>query len=241
MKLAPQVLFRDADLLVVSKPAGLATTSPDGKSCLAWEVSKKIDRGAPHAHPSSRLDRDVTGVVIFARTDRGIQHLLAARAAGRYRRTYAALVSPAPSEPEGRWSWGIAIDPRDRRLRVALDEGARGERMQDASSRYEVLARAGDVALLAVRPETGRTHQIRVHAARSGSPIVGDTSYGGAGRVVLSDGRVVHAPRVLLHCWQVIVPEIGGEGEHVFAAEVPDDLQQVWRRVGGEAAALAPR
>jgi 23S rRNA-/tRNA-specific pseudouridylate synthase len=242
---AAQVLFRDDDFLVVNKPSGLATTSPDGRNCLAWDVAKKLDRGAKHAHPSSRLDREVTGIVIFARTDRGIQHLLEARKAERYRRTYLALVTPAPAASEGRWTWRIGIDPRDRRLRVALDEGQAGERVQDAASRFEVLTSSAGVALLAVRPETGRTHQIRVHAKASGSPIVGDTSYGGVGRVTLSDGRVIHAPRVMLHCRQVIIPKItplsveaSSDEAHAFLADVPDDFRDVWRRAGGEPSVL---
>lgn len=226
------MLYRDEHFLVLDKPAGLSSTSPDGRDCLAWEVAHRLDRGARRAHPSSRLDREVTGLVIFARTDRGIQHLLAARKAERYRRTYLALVSPAPEASEGLWSWRIGIDPRDRRLRVALEDGQSGERAQDASSRFEVLASVADVGLIAVRPATGRTHQIRVHAKASGSPIVGDTSYAGVGRVTLRDGRVVHAPRVMLHCRQVIVPRVG-EGEHVFVADVPADLREVWRKVGG--------
>jgi len=236
----PQVLSRDEDFLVVNKPAGLSTTSPDGLNCLAWEVAQRLDRGARHAHPSSRLDREVTGIVIFARSDRGIQHLLEARKRERYRRTYLALVTPPPEASDGRWTWRIAIDPRDRRLRMALDEGQSGERAQDASSGFEVLASVAGVALLAVRPETGRTHQIRVHAKQSGSPIVGDTSYGGVGRVTLSDGRVIHAPRVMLHCRQVIIPKIalGSDEEQTFLAEVPDDFREVWRRAGGEASLL---
>ena len=216
---APSVLHRDADLLVIAKPAGLPTTSPDGKNCLAHVVATRLDPGAPHAHPSSRLDRDVTGVVIFARTDRGIRALLDARAAGSYERRYRAIVTPPPAEASGEWSWGIAIDPRDPRLRVALDPGASGERAQDARSSFTVLERWVGCALLEVQPHTGRTHQIRVHCARAGSPIVGDTSYGGGRRVTLADGRVLHAPRVMLHCASVSVAGMGR-----WEAPLPEDF-----------------
>lgn len=232
----PDILHRDDHFLVVNKPAGLPTTSPDGRNCLAWTVANELDRGAPHAHPSSRLDRDVTGVVFFARTDRGIQHLLAARAANAYLRSYRALVSPAPSTSEGRWTWPIAVAPRDRRLRVALEEGQRGERMQEASTRFSLLATRGHAAWLAVAPETGRTHQIRVHAARAGAPIVGDVDYGGARRLVLADGRVLAAPRVMLHCREVSVPRIGSSGGGtplVVRAPFPEDLVLLWQKLGG--------
>jgi 23S rRNA pseudouridine1911/1915/1917 synthase len=236
------VLFRDEHFLVIDKPAGIATTSPDGRNCLTWLVAR-LDPRAPHTHPSSRLDRDVTGVVIFARTDRAIQHLLAARAHGTYLRSYRALVSPPPpprepGDPEGVWAWPIAVDPRDRRHRVALDEGEHGERQQDARSHFVVLGSANQSALLSVSPQTGRTHQIRVHAARAGCPILGDVDYGGASRVVLEDGRVVSAPRVLLHCREVRVPRVeGGEG-HRFLAPIPEDLRVTFTKLGGEAALL---
>jgi 23S rRNA pseudouridine1911/1915/1917 synthase len=235
------VLFRDEHFLVIDKPAGIATTSPDGRNCLTWLV-QRLDPRAPHTHPSSRLDRDVTGVVIFARTDRAIQHLLSARARGAYQRSYRALVSPPPPrEPgdgEGVWAWPIAVDPQDRRHRVALDEGERGERVQEARSLFVVLGPAHGSALLAVSPQTGRTHQIRVHAARAGCPILGDVDYGGASRVVLDDGRVVSAPRVLLHCREVRVPRVeGGEG-HRFLAPIPEDFAKTFTKLGGDAALL---
>ena len=62
-----QIVYEDEHILVIDKPAGIATTSPDGRNCLTWLVAR-LDPRAPHTHPSSRLDRDVTGVVIFART-----------------------------------------------------------------------------------------------------------------------------------------------------------------------------
>jgi 23S rRNA-/tRNA-specific pseudouridylate synthase len=222
----PEVLYRDEDLFVVAKPPGLPTTSPDGKNCLAHLVASRLDPGAPHAHPSSRLDRDVTGVVIFARTDRGIRALLDARAAGTYLRSYRAIVMPAPSAEDGEWDWRIAIDPREPRLRITLGPGERGERAQEARSAFSVLERAAGCALLDVRPFTGRTHQIRAHCARAGSPIVGDAPYSGVRRVTLADGRVLHAPRVMLHCARVSI-----EGMGTFEAPLPSDFARLWSAV----------
>ena len=173
------VLHRDPQLLVLLKPTGIATTSPDGTRCLA-EEARKLDPRAPMVHPTSRLDADVSGVVIFARTREASDALMQARREGRYARTYLAIVERTPEPEEGRWSWPIAIDARDPRLRRALEPGQTGERMQEASSRYAVRARGELASLLSLWPETGRTHQLRVHASRAGSPIVGDTQYGGA-------------------------------------------------------------
>lgn len=221
------VLFRDAELFVVDKPPGIATTSPDGKRCLA-ELAARMNRGAPRVHPTSRLDRDVTGVVIFARTDRAIEALGRARTEGRYRRRYAALLGGTLAGDEGRWEWPIAIDPRDPTLRVALEPGGRGERVQEARTRFEVLARASVATRAWLHPETGRTHQLRVHAARAGHALIGDVAYGGLKRVVLPDGRVVTAKRPMLHCARVEVPHpVSGEAL-VIEAPIPADLESTW-------------
>lgn len=224
------VLFRDAELFVVDKPPGIATTSPDGRRCLA-ELAARMNRGAPRVHPTSRLDRDVTGIVIFARTDRAIAALLEARAAGTYRRRYAALLSGALEADAGRWEWPIAIDPRDKTHRVALEPGQSGERVQEARTRFEVVLRAPLAVRAWLYPETGRTHQLRVHAARAGHALVGDVAYGGPKRLVLPDGRVVTASRPMLHCASVEVPHpVTGEALRL-EAPIPEDFEAVWRGV----------
>lgn len=224
------VLFRDAELFVVDKPPRIATTSPDGKNCLT-ELAQRMNRGAPRVHPTSRLDRDVTGVVIFARTDRAITALLEARASGSYRRRYEALLSGAVAEDAGRWTWAIAIDPRDKARRITLDPGQTGERLQAASSRFEVIARAPLATRASLFPETGRTHQLRVHAARAGHPLVGDVAYGGPKRVVRPDGSVVTANRPMLHCALVEVPHPATGEPMRFEAKVPDDLESAWSAI----------
>jgi len=236
------IAHRDAHLLVLIKPPGLATTSPEGERGRSLAaIARRMDPDAPHMHPSSRLDRDVTGLVTFARTDRAIEALLAARREGRYARTYLALVAGAPAE-RGSWEWGIAIDPRDAKLRIALEPGGTGERAQEARSRFERRAVARDerASLLALFPETGRTHQLRVHCARAGYPILGDTSYGGAARVVLDNGRVISVRRPMLHCARLTLPDVARGGSIELAAPVPDDLARAWEQLGGEAAALVP-
>ena len=233
------VLHRDPQLLVLLKPTGIATTSPDGTRCLA-EEARKLDPRAPMVHPTSRLDADVSGVVIFARTREASDALMQARREGRYARTYLAIVERTPEPEEGRWSWPIAIDARDPRLRRALEPGQTGERMQEASSRYAVRARGELASLLSLWPETGRTHQLRVHASRAGSPIVGDTQYGGAARLTRADGRVMSARRTMLHCAHVVVPDVarGGAGTLELRAPVPDDMRAMWAFASGDEESL---
>src|SRR5262249_7674470 len=92
-------------------------------------------------------------------------------------------------------------------------------------------------AALLLRPETGRTHQLRVHAARAGSPLLGDKHYGGEQRRVLPDGRVLRAARVMLHSSRVRLSLAGAE-PLTIDAPLPDDLGELWGKLGGEPAAL---
>src|SRR5262249_14274414 len=156
-------------------------------------AAEALDPDAPHLHASSRLDAEVTGCVTFARTDRAIEALLAARREGKYERYYIGLAERGPSPEQGEWRWPIDRDPRDARKRAALAEGA--ERGMRALSRYRVLALQPTAAALLLQPETGRTHQLRVHAAKAGCALLGDKHYGGAMRSVLPNGRVLRAPR----------------------------------------------
>lgn len=224
MKLS--VLFRDGELFVVDKPPGIATTSPDGRQCLT-EIAQRACRQAARVHPTSRLDRDVTGVVVFALTDRAIERTLAARREGQYARRYAALAT-GRLEGEGRWEWPIAIDPSDRTHRIALDEGQKGQREQEARTRYEVIAASALATRLWLHPETGRTHQLRVHAARAGHPLLGDVAYEGPKRVVLADGRVVTVKRPMLHCARVALPHPRTGEPLVIEAPIPADLEASW-------------
>jgi 23S rRNA pseudouridine1911/1915/1917 synthase len=248
----PRVVHHDGELLVLDKPSGMPTTSPDGADCLtSW--ARAHDPYAPRMHPSSRLDSEVTGLVIFARTSRGIQQLMAARAAGQYRRFYLGLAVRAPEPPAGEWRFPIGRDPRDARKRVALPVGSKvrepsGLRakpgaacLADAAwSRYRTLFDNAQLALLLLQPETGRTHQLRVHAAHAGAPLWGDKHYGGSTRAVQPDGRVIAARRVMLHCAQLVLPGIAAPEPLVLHAAPPEDMQSFFAQMGGNLALLSP-
>jgi 23S rRNA-/tRNA-specific pseudouridylate synthase len=219
------VLHRDGDFLVVAKPSGLATTSPNGRDCLV-EAVLDLDPRADKHHPTSRLDAEVSGVVVFARTVRGIERALAARRHHRYERLYLALVALAPAEPAGVWDGPIDVDPRDARRRRVHE----GPTSKPSRTRFEVVARTELGALLALHPETGRTHQLRVHASHAGYALLGDVHYGGARRLVAPDGRVLSFPRVMLHCARVVLPN--GDGSLRFVAPLPDDFAASMTRLG---------
>jgi 23S rRNA pseudouridine1911/1915/1917 synthase len=231
------VVYEDPHLLVVYKPAGLATTAPGGRDCLVARLERA--RGGA-LHPTSRLDAEVTGLVTMARTKRAIAALRDARASGRYGRGYLAIASGAPSPREGTWEASIAIDPREPRLRIAVEAGAAGQRVQRARTHYAIRECTEHACALWLTPHTGRTHQLRVHAAHAGVPLVGDLRYGGPKRIVLADGRVVSAKRVLLHCAWLHLPCVEGDGMLSLSAPVPDDLRSSWAALGGSESALVP-
>ena len=228
----PKVIHHDSDLLIVHKPPGLPTTAPAGdERCLVRWVEEQFPK--LRAHPSSRLDSPVSGLVTFALNKAANQRLLEARRAGRYERLYLGITARSLEEERGTWTWPISIDPRNAKLRVAGP--GRGER--EARTRFEVHARTARAALLHLMPETGRTHQLRVHCAEAGAPLFGDHAYGGERRLSLPDGRVVTARRAMLHCASVGFP--WGEDFLRFEASPPDDLDRAWRAMGGEPSQLA--
>jgi 23S rRNA-/tRNA-specific pseudouridylate synthase len=236
-----EVAFEDRHLLVVVKPAGIATTAPGGGPSL----TRTIERQRPGAlHPTSRLDAEVTGLVTYAKTKRAIETLRRARSEGRYGRGYLALASAAPEPSEGTWEASIAIDPRDPTLRIAVPPGAAGQRVQHAKTTYRVRGartwQGGDAVALWLTPHTGRTHQLRVHAAHAGLPLLGDVRYGGPKRLVLPDGRVLSARRAMLHCAWLRIPRVEGAGEVELGRAAPDDLAELWEALGGPPDALAP-
>jgi 23S rRNA-/tRNA-specific pseudouridylate synthase len=231
----PEIIHHDAQLLIVDKPPGLPTTAPTPtEPCLAhWVRDRFPDL---QAHATSRLDSQVSGLVTFALTRSANRHLLDARRAGAYERVYMGVTICDLSLDRGQWSWPISIDPRNPKRRLAGP--GRGER--EAATRYEVAARTPNATLLRLRPDTGRTHQLRVHAAKAGAPLFGDPLYQGARRKALPDGSVVTARRVMLHCVRVSFPSFAPGDRMQLEAPAPPDMDRVWRALGGSPTDLQP-
>jgi 23S rRNA-/tRNA-specific pseudouridylate synthase len=228
-----QVLLQTPDLVAVAKPAGVPTIPDHGGAAHALLALVAAELGVDPArlHATSRLDREVSGVVFFALSPVASERLLRARATGAYERRYIAIASRAPEPDAGRWDVPIGR-ARDPRLRAAKGPGALA-----STTRYAACARGGrGEAMLAVAPVTGRTHQIRVHAAHAGAPLLGDRAYGGPARLTLGNGRVLELRRIALHAFRVSVPDRDGE-RIVATAPVPKELADLWSALGGEASA----
>lgn len=215
------VLYRDDDLMIVVKPPGMPTTAPSRTdACLVRWVEETFP--GLWAHPTSRLDSPVSGLVTFALNKAANERLLDARRAGTYERVYLGITLHKLDEERGIWTWPISIDPRSAKRRVAGP--GRGERK--ARTAYEVADQTRHAAMLRLRPQTGRTHQLRVHASKAGAPLFGDPAYGGERRMARSDGTVVTARRVMLHCAEVAFP--WRTGHKRVTAPLPEDMRQVW-------------
>ncbi|MEZ4232875.1 MAG: RluA family pseudouridine synthase [Polyangiaceae bacterium] len=235
----PRVLDQRWGLVAAYKPSGLPT-EPDQRSRDSLLSRLEATLGQ-RLHAMSRLDARVSGVMLLA-TDSAKQlaHELRARAA--IERRYIGVVGALPEPGNGKWSGAIGLGERGKR-RV----GGRGAK--PALTHYRVLAtlppgapvlsvRRGrelvplQPAWLEFRLETGRTHQIRVHCAHAGAPLLGDGLYGGVAAVTLPRGNVLELSRIALHARYVGVTHAGSTWQ--VACPLPQTLEEWWSRVGGE-------
>lgn len=219
------VLHHASGILAVDKPVGIATIPDehDASSSLLHRAAHAVSVAPSALHATSRLDRNVSGVVVFTETDAARESLQNARISGQYFRRYVAIASKPPTPPAGEWNAriGRARDPKRR----AVD----GRNAALASTRYRVIAEASSAALLSIEPITGRTHQIRVHASHAGSPLLGDRDYGGPRMLTLPAGKVLSLGRIALHCAHVRVA-----GLIDVRAPIPDELRAWWAALGGD-------
>jgi 23S rRNA pseudouridine1911/1915/1917 synthase len=209
------VVHEDADLMVIDKPAGLVVHPAPGH----WRGT--LMNGLLHARPDSaklpragivhRLDKDTSGLMMVARSERAFERLTAALAARTVGRRYLAVVEGVPP-PRFTVDAPIGRDPRDR-LRMAVVAPERG---RPAVTHVERLAAVERAATVECRLETGRTHQIRVHLAHRGHPLVGDALYGGRARAGFA--------RQALHAWRLELEHPASGAPMAFASPLPEDL-----------------
>lgn len=174
------VLYEDADLVVIDKPAGMVVHPAYGNregtlvnAALAqWPEMRAVGDDESRAGVVHRLDKDTSGVIALARTPAALESLQDQFKARTTEKHYLALVEGVPSSSSGIIDAPIGRDPK-RRKRMAVLRGGR-----EAQTRYDVLEDLQSNALIDAAPRTGRTHQIRVHLAWLGHPVVGDRLYG---------------------------------------------------------------
>lgn len=211
------VLHEDEDLAFVVKPAGVSSTG-DLKGSAGTLLAACLRRFG-EAHLAGRLDRQASGVVLVLKTARARRAVPALRRAGRVERTYVVLSDRPPDPPEGVVTAPIGPDPTRPGRMTLGDRGARA-----AETRYASAA-VGPGAVIHARPRTGRTHQVRVHLASVGAPVLGDRLYDGAARLTLADGRVVPVDRLALHCEEIRLPHPGSGRSIAGRSPPPPDFE----------------
>ena len=221
-----RVLYRDEDVIAIDKPAGLAV---QGGSKVKVSIDAMLDAlrfdGDERPRLVHRLDKDTSGVLAIARTRRAAAFLVGAFREGRVEKEYWALVAGVPEPARG------IVDLALAKTAVPGGEGIARERVtagspgaKRARTAYAVLAEARRVSWLSLVPETGRTHQIRVHCQAIGRPILGDRKYGaGADRI---DGPPP-VERLMLHARRLVLPRPEGAPVTV-TAPLDAEMQAQW-------------
>jgi 23S rRNA pseudouridine1911/1915/1917 synthase len=218
------IIYEDADLLVVDKPAGLTVHPAPGhpshtlvNAILSHfphlaDIGDSLRPGVVH-----RLDKDTSGVMLVAKNSAAQADLSQQFRSHSVTKAYLVLVKGKLTPENGVIEAAIGRDPRNRK-RMAVVAGGR-----EARTEYRVIKYIGDYTLLEVRTETGRTHQIRVHLAAIGYPVVGDKVYGVKSPVL--SRQFMHACRLGF--------KLPSSGEYVeFKSELPPDLAQALGDIG---------
>ena len=218
-----QIVFENGDLLIINKPAGMVVHPAAGhasgtlvNAVLAHDPDLEGIGGEERPGIVHRLDKDTSGLIVVAKTEAAMRWLTEQFKDRRVEKTYLVLVDGAPPTPTGRVEAPIGRDPHNRK-NMAVVQIKKG---REAVSEYTTLEAFPRHTLLEFHPHTGRTHQIRVHCAFLGCPIVGDTAYG---------HHKISLPvtRQFLHAFRLKITLPGETAPTTFEAPLPPDLQAV--------------
>lgn len=215
-----RLLYRDGLMLVVDKPAGLPVhRGPKGVEAFE-DYFGALRFGLPRAPAlAHRLDRDTTGCLVLGRHRKALALLGKLFKQGKVGKTYWAVVEGGPAADEGRID--IALSKRDETRGWWMKADPHG---MPSSTTWKVMGRTAGHTWLALEPITGRTHQLRVHCAEMGFPIIGDTIYGNAPRV---GGPTLH-----LHAREVVVPISKNKPPVTITAPVPAHMRELLSACG---------
>lgn len=217
------IIFENEDLMLVNKPAGMVVHPSAGH-----ETGTLINAALAHAPDMAgiggefrpglvhRLDKDTSGLIVLAKNDATLQVLQQQFKERQVNKVYIALVDGHPPTPEGRVDAPIGRDSRHRQ-RMAVVHPGKG---REAVTVYQTLKTFPEHTLLEVHPITGRTHQIRIHLAFIGCPIMGDKVYGHRNPTVPIERHFLHAAGLTL-----MLP--GETSPHSFEAQLPNELEIV--------------
>jgi 23S rRNA pseudouridine1911/1915/1917 synthase len=223
------ILFEDQSLLVINKPPGLVVHPAPGHSTgtvvnALLHHCPMLTQDTTSGRPGivHRLDKDTSGTMVIAKTYMALLDLASQFKARSIAKTYLAIVHGMPKAERGQIDFAIGRHPVDRKRMSIHSRRARG-----ALSIWHVRERFGIAALVEVQPATGRTHQIRVHLAAVGHPVVGDLVYGSGPKGGRGRGLLDQAPRQMLHAWRLGFVHPQSHAPMSFEAPLPADMQQL--------------
>lgn len=240
------VLYRDDDVIALNKPPGLAVQGGPGQYRHLDGLAEALRFGREDKpRLVHRLDRDTSGVILLGRSARAAAALARAFRSRTARKIYWAAVAGAPSPRAGTIRTGLVKAPGhgaggegEKMLVVPLDLIAATAGAKSATTDYAVLDAAGTrAAWAALEPLTGRTHQLRVHMAAIGHPIVGDGKYGGSGQENLGDGWGAQlgggvSRKLHLHAHSIDLPHPTSGKRLVVTAPLPEHMARTWDLFG---------
>ncbi len=214
------ILYKDDAILVVNKPAGIPVHagSGGGQTLEDFFPQLQLDAKAP-PHLAHRLDRDTSGCLILGRNKQALRQLGRLFEQGRIHKVYWALVQGIPEKKQGRIDLPLAKQTQEKhRWHMQVDSQG-----QEAITDYQVLGIFPEGAWLALRPKTGRTHQLRVHCAAMGWPIIGDRFYGA--------GHEEDTP-LMLHARRLTIPLYPDQPALVIEAPPPAGMAMQLEKAG---------
>jgi 23S rRNA pseudouridine1911/1915/1917 synthase len=231
-----KIVFEDEHLLVVDKPAGLvvhpAAGNLDGTlvNALLHHCGGSLSGIGGVARPGivHRIDKDTSGLLVIAKTDVAHEGLARQFAAHSIDRRYRAIVSGVPKASQGTVDAPLARSAANRK-KITIVGGNRGKRAVTHWKRLDVLR---DAALVECRLETGRTHQVRVHMASIGHPLVGDPVYGRAGKTHGKLLKELQFHRQALHAAELGFTHPVTKHRLSFSSPMPPDMQELFNALG---------
>jgi tRNA pseudouridine32 synthase/23S rRNA pseudouridine746 synthase len=210
------ILFRDARFVVLNKPAGLAVHAGPRGGASVEDFFPALSRRRHGPWLAHRLDADTAGCLVVALTKTALMAAQAEFAAGRAEKIYWAVVQGAPDGDSGTISAPLRKVSGPAGWRMVVDGAG-----QPAQSDWRVLGQTGGMSLLEVRPRTGRTHQVRVHCAALGCPVVGDAVYGAGGASLMLLARSIALALVpRLHAVAPVPPHMADATRMVRASQI---------------------
>jgi len=231
-----KVAFEDEHLLVIDKRAGLvvhpAAGNLDGTlvNALLHHCGGSLSGIGGVARPGivHRIDKDTSGLIVVAKTDVAHEGLARQFAAHSIDRRYLAIVSGVPKANEGTVDAPLARSATNRK-KIAIVEGKRGKR---AVTRWRRLTILSDAALVECQLETGRTHQVRVHMASIGHPLLGDPVYGRSGKTHGKILKELQFHRQALHAAELGFTHPVSKHRLSFSSPMPPDMQELFNALG---------